>query len=239
MGWYILLGLLALVLVLLLLPIRVLAVYVGGACRVWIRYLWLQIPLYPRPPKGKKQGQKKKREKTPPPAEGEKKQKKVPLSQTVEIILLAIRSALRPLEKLAGRIRFSVWLELIISQEEAMDTALGYGRAHWTVSAAFAALSNFFRIRLRRVWIRPDFLRQEGDAWARVQVAFAPWMALAAALSFGFHFIKGFLQRQSRQNPPPKAGSPPPKGHGKGDRPPRRDSRPGPEPVIPSGGNSR
>ena len=201
MGWYILLGLLALVLVLLLLPVGIWATYDQGDCQVWGRYLWLKIPLYPRKKKPAPKGEK---EKTPSPSKEtqEKQKEKAPLSQTVETILLAIRSAMGPLEKLAGRIRFSVWLHLVIGGEDAMETALAYGRAHGVVSAIFGTLSNFLHIRLRRVWIQPDFLREEGDIRAKIQVRFAPWMILFAAVGFGVNFLKESLAR--REPVPPK-----------------------------------
>ncbi len=186
-------------LLLLFSPLRFSLIY-NGRLRLYISYLFLRIPLYPRKPKKKRKGkaskEKRKRAKTPhrgaavadaTSQKGEAEQKKDKPSLTFS----DIRFLLRVLRELAAslidhaskHIRLSVRrLRITIGgEDDAARAAIEYGLAAQGISYLLAALDNTGFLKkngVRDVSLDVDYLEKGHSLDARIDVV-CPFAFLA------------------------------------------------------------
>lgn len=172
---YILLGVLALLLLLLLVPVRVWVTHRDG----WKICLWvllIPIPLYPR-----KKRTKKKPEKEPARASRKKtarkagksssgKKTKGPLTEmgnllrqegigsTLEYLTDLLRLGKRTVDWTLDAVTIDrLYADIRLAGEDAAETATNYGKISALVYTAQSLLETRMRVRRRRVRVVPDF----------------------------------------------------------------------------------
>ncbi len=157
---YLLWGLLALLVVLLLAPVVLCAEVRSGTARVWLRVLFLRFPLYParpRPPK------KKKKTKKPPaeqatPSEEAPAPKKRSAGEWLELIRQTAEAAGAGLRFLCKwMLVYDVEAVIPVDAEDPARLAQRYGATQAAVGAARAALENLFHMRYKRLEAVPNF----------------------------------------------------------------------------------
>ncbi len=200
MIWLILLAFVAFLCFLFLSPIHIRFSY-DGAIRLSVRYLFVNIPLYPKKPK-KKKPKKKKKTKTEPISpkkpEKPKKAKKKPMPRLgfadIRMLLkLALRFLREVLDKASGHLKIRVRrLQIILGgAEDAAAAAIEYGLISQSVAYLFAALDETPFLKTRRRDTRQlsvDFLAKEHRFAADIDVTCPLIQTLSLAV---FAFLRG------------------------------------------------
>lgn len=153
------LGILILLLVILLIPVRVSAgASSGKAPHAVLRWLFLSIPLFPRPKR------KKTQDKSESSKPGKKKEKpKRSLKPLLAELLARFDRLSRPVQRLLRRTGLArVSLRLVVKGEDAAATALRFGRANAAVYSTVAALDRIFSLRVEQIEIIPGLCRRTG-----------------------------------------------------------------------------
>lgn len=153
------LGILILLLVILLIPVRVSAgASSGKAPHAVLRWLFLSIPLFPRPKR------KKTQDKSESSKPGKKKEKpKRSLKPLLAELLARFDRLSRPVQRLLRRTGLArVSLRLVVKGEDAAATALRFGRANAAVYSTVAALDRIFSLRVEQIEIIPGFAARTG-----------------------------------------------------------------------------
>ena len=214
MVWKVLLGLAAVLALLLLCPLRLELLWREGDVRVTLRYLFLSLRLFPRPPR---------KAPAPPAPEkssaGEKKSTR-PRKGRVEAVLDGVGlvndllpQAGRGLGYILRRTTLSrCRIFLTVAREDAADTALRYGQVNAALYSAYALIASLLRVREFRLTVIPDYLHgpQAEDAGAEVTLRVRPSTLIAGALIFLFR-AAGQLSRLAparKKAPPSPAVSP-------------------------------
>ena len=209
---YVLLGILALLLLLLLTPVHLQARY-DGALRVRARYLFLVFPLYPRPEKRKKTVKRAKRKRREASKAEPEKKKKKELSQWERLLreegpsglVRTVADLARLAGTAAGRILAAVTVDrltlcLIVASEDAADTAVNYGKACAALYPSLAVLESAVRVRRRDIALAPDFLRRRGEVRGEIRLHVRPLRILWALLRLvGAYMGNTFKQQWNEQ----------------------------------------
>ena len=203
MGWWITLGILA---VLAILPLGVSVKYNAGGPLVRLILGPVGITLIPgkkKEKKEKKQPDKKKeikpepvrqvgKDKPSPKPEPEKTEEKggslldfLPLVKTVFDFLGDFRRKLR-LNHLE--------LKLIMAGGDPANLAIHYGRAWAAIGNLLPKLEQWFVIKKRDVEVECDFTAAETTVIARLDLTITLGRLLAAVLRFGFRALREFLK---------------------------------------------
>ena len=177
---------LLLLLILLCCPVRLeLSLRDGWTAALRLLGLW-SIPLYPRPERREKEEKPEKPEKTSRAGKKDKAPKPPEFWMDVAELILEL------LSELGDTIAF--WMrhltispcrvELPVSGEDAMETAVRYGRACAAAGALETALTAY-RVRIPRPEIRiyPDFWQGKPPE-LELGLSMAPWAVLAGAVQF-------------------------------------------------------
>lgn len=192
-----LLGVLAFLILLLLIPVRVAAVWDGGL-RVTVLWLFLRFQVFPqkekpertRPEKGKRPKPKKKKPekpaKTGPPEE---------LAHQMGLWIDLLSAVTGALGVLIRRFRLKIRLDMVVAKGDAARTAIAYGRLNAAVYGAYAAASNVLRLAPPDISIRPDFTAEKGAARLEAEGALSPMAALLAVAKGGARFLIRTLRR--------------------------------------------
>lgn len=177
---YIVLGILAFLGLLLLVPISLRLAY-DGELRVRLRVAGIPFTLYPRrkkakrTPKGKRKGQE---------GDGEKDKLSVLNEKLHEG---GISAAVEYIREMIGMIRQAVselldavivtrlQVRVIVASGDAAATATEYGTACAVLYPAVGALSARVRVKRRRVEVAPDFLAEQGRIDADVHLHTQVW----------------------------------------------------------------
>lgn len=193
----VLLIVLAVLFALLLWPVR-LSLRWQGQLSVQARWLFLRFRLLPRPPKKPGAAQK--------PPEPKKKSKQ-PAADPKPTEAFAQYADLVP--DLVGRLgwfaRFLLGhtrverleLRLLVSREDAAETAVAFGRANQAVYTALGLLQRLLAFRCApKINIGFDFLGGNETAEGCAELALAPLTALAGAFWLAGGLLKVFLSRE-------------------------------------------
>lgn len=186
---WIILGLLALILVLMLIPAGLALHYHGEEFTAEGKWLFLRFTLWPLPEKEEPEKAEKKQEKKA--AEKPKKEKKserrpfMDWLQLINDLLPVLGEALRKMGKAITLKRCRI--TMVIAAEEADQTAIRYGRANALLYTIYAFLSRHIRVKEFKADLRQDYLSgPEGEsAEADLLVLVCP-MILAGA---GFRLL--------------------------------------------------
>ena len=202
MGWWIALGILAVILLLLWLPLRLEAVYDGG-CRVRLRWLFLRFGLlgYPKPTRRRP----KKTGGAAPAKKPKKPFRPAALLELVRTLAALLRAAIPPLRWLLRHttlIRLTARLSM--GGEDAAEAALSAGRMQGVLHGLLALLRNAVRVPPRAeilLAIAPDYLSDSSEGrfgwrWRSVRPCCLPRAAGRAYASCAH------LRPGSRPGPP-------------------------------------
>lgn len=185
---WIILGLLALILVLLLLPAGIAVSYRNGTLTAEGRWLFLHFTLWPLPEKDKAEKEQKPDGKSEAAPKKKKTGEKRPFMDWLQLIndlLPVLGEVLRKMGKAITLKRCQI--TMVIAAEEADQTAIRYGRANALLYTIYAFLSRHIRVKEFKAELRQDYLSgPEGEsAEADLLVLVCP-MILAGA---GFRLL--------------------------------------------------
>ena len=192
-----------LLLILLFSPIRVYIEYLGGKPKVVLKYLFYGKTLVggQKKPKTQKKKAKKKTKKNDSKKKADKKEKEetkeksglLPdsLGGKIDFILELVKLGGRALRKLLRRILIKdIIINFTISDEDACECALKFGKTNIIVYNAFSALSCFLRLRKKSIQIKCVYNKPDCIYDTSFTICITPGALIAIALGFAFAFLK-------------------------------------------------
>lgn len=154
----------------------------------------LPRPLEPPKAEVQKEAPKKKEKKESP----QKPKKKLDSGQFIELLSLvksALQSLGRPLGWFLGRLRLrDLWLDFVIVQEDAHQTALRYGQIQAALHSLLGLLDKRIRWKPEDLQIRADFIAEEERLWGGFSLTLRPLWLLIFGLWFLGRFVKKLIQ---------------------------------------------
>lgn len=210
-GW-VLLGLLAVVLLLLMVPVKVRGAYRDGKAEVTVRYGPVKLQILP--PKGKKESEEPKPAK-PQKARPKKEKPKKPRAKiNTEQILYALEKLPPILGRALKRTGRSIHirpLQLYILAAGPDPAAVGilYGRLEAALAAGFPVLERVLRIQDADVRLYVDFTARQMDFILDAGVSLRPWDLVWMALRAGGSLIKWYIGFRRLASPPPESAAEP------------------------------
>lgn len=204
-AWWIVLGILAFVLLLLLLPVYV-SLRFRDTLEVHVRYAFVSLCVYPRPEKPEKK--KKKAARTGRRAKKQESEEKLPQLEKLlrEDGVSAVAAYLHSVAKLAAdalrrALRVIVvdrlQVRLIVVGEDAAETAVRYGKICAAVYPAQAVLETVMKVRRREVRVEPGFLQEKSSAAVDLRVHVQPLRVLAAAAGLLVRWLVNTVRQES------------------------------------------
>lgn len=171
-----------------------------------LRYLFLKIPLYPRPQK-EKAPKKEKKPKEPKAEEEEQKPKKEkkksdkpnPIitfikNQGFDGVLNLISDIGSILTGMFGSIFRHVvfnklYLNMVVAKNDAAATAIEYGKTCERVFPVMGYICSHMKVQKYDVEVTPDFLGYRNEAEFHVQISFRPIFLTNAAIAMVFKLL--------------------------------------------------
>ncbi len=205
-GW-VLLGLLALVLLVIVCPLTIHATLHSGSLTVRVRVLFLYLKVYPLPERKARPKKQKKKKAEADDAKPEKKEKKKkPLSERVAFLRRLITSALPALKFVLKRLHFNaIDIVLPVYAGDAADTATRCGQLQAAIGTLRALLDSRLHVRYKRLCLLPDFANQyQGQHYFSGKIVFSPLIIVGA----GAVFLKAFLASGQKRFRSPAPSSP-------------------------------
>lgn len=182
MGWLIALGI---VVLLLILPLGVSAVYDSEGPRVSILAGPVRIPVYPAKKKDKKTKPKKDKKKAAPKEKSPQQSKKESKGGSLTDFLPLVRIILDFLTDFRKKLRVKVLeLNLVLAGGDPCDLAIQYGKATAALGNLWPRLEELFVIQRRDVKIQCDFEGDKTLITARLDLT----ITLARVFSVGFRY---------------------------------------------------
>ena len=221
--WYVLLGVLAVLLYVLLMPVCGRVTY-DGTLRVRVRILGISFTLYPVPAKclewiknkikthksKKKKPTKKSVKQSPASPAQPKADKPGKVQELVELLkkddLAGVLSYLQDMAEIlthtASRLLRGVTvhrldLQMLIATDDVAETAQKYGKVCGIVYPTVAAIAGVVRVRRRRLRIEPNFLLEKSAVRFDIRLRMSVWRLLGA----GITLLWGFLMMKEQSNP--------------------------------------
>ena len=206
---WVILGLLALIVLLLQVPVRARFSYEQGEMALWVKYGPIRLQLFPKKEKPEKEEKKPKEKKKETP-----EKKKKPGKPRAKINRAQIFYALEKLPPILGRalkrtgrsIRvrpLKVWV--LVAGADPADTAELYGRLEAALSAGLPVLEKAVWIREEDVRLYPDFTQEQMDFIADVGVGLRPWRLVTMGVRALGSLLKWYLGFRKLASPPPPA----------------------------------
>ncbi|MEM1484976.1 DUF2953 domain-containing protein [Oscillospiraceae bacterium PP1C4] len=192
---YALLGLLALVVLLLCIPVAIMLRYrTDEPPQAYLRWLILRFDLYrPNKPEKAKPVPKQETKPEPKPAKREPMEFSELLGAAVDL-LSAAKGGTRLLIR-QFRI-YMIRLHLVVAQGDAAQTAITYGKVNAGVYGTYALAKNFLNMGEPDIEIRPDFIAEEGSVDFELRGRLLPIVAVAAAIRIGCSFLVKTIRRK-------------------------------------------
>lgn len=207
---WILIGIIALLLVLLLIPVKIRGSYREGEPFLLVRYGPVRMQLFPPKEKSPEDEKKPSGEKKRKPAKAKKEKAKKPKAKiNTDQILYALETLPPILGRALKRTGRSIHirpLQLYILAAGPDPAAVGllYGKLDAALAAGFSVLEKVLRIKDADVRLYVDFTESQMDFIADVGVSLRPaslvWMALRA----GGSLLKWFIGFRRLASPPPE-----------------------------------
>lgn len=192
MGWIIALGV---VVLLLLLPLGVRAVYDSEGPRVSVLAGFIPIPVYPAKKKDKKTKPKKEKKKASPKPKGSAQPKKEKKGGSLTDFLPLAQIVLEFLGEFRRKLRVNVLeLNLVLAGGDPCDLAINYGKATAAMGNLWPRLEELFVIKRRDIKIQCDF---EGDKTliaARLDLTITVARVFSVGLRYGFRALKELMK---------------------------------------------
>lgn len=208
---------LAVISLLLSIKVSVSADY-GKSFSLFLHYLFLKIPLYPRKSKPKKEKPEKtqKEEKPKEDDSAEKKEKKNPIKTFIDNqgfygVVDLINDTARILGGFFGSlfghmIIDDLFLKMYVGGSDAADTAIKYGKICSAVFPSLGKICSSCKVKRYNAEITPDFLATKSEAEFYFKISFRPllviWATIIMAVKLLFKVvIKLFCSKpQSSEN---------------------------------------
>ena len=223
MTGYIVWGSILLLLILILCSPVVLSVRLGDENIIFVRYLFVKIPIFPKKEKSaaqlekaaakkeaKKLAKQKKKEeeqsKTEEEKEAEKKKARMSVSEILELVG-QLAEAAKPFFHMFRHIYLvNLDLRVEVSGEDAASIAINTGRIEAAVGYFIAMFRSARQLKkLRHAVIRPNFLKEKTEYRVRFCIMIRPgtviWAVLAAAFRFLYIKVRDMLKEEQ---PTPK-----------------------------------
>ncbi|MEE1279497.1 MAG: hypothetical protein UHH95_01530 [Oscillospiraceae bacterium] len=153
----IVLSVLALILVLLLFPVRLNVSYIGDKTQVFLRYLFIKVRLLPQDKKkGSKKGEKNQEKKIFPPSQPQKGSDDGFIDR-LEALLAGISSAGRVVRLILSMHNASIDLTARVGGQDAAEIAVECGRLSAYLHSALAVIANTICVKKRKITVVPDY----------------------------------------------------------------------------------
>ena len=194
---YVLLGILAILLVALSIPITGRVAY-DGEFKASVRILGFLVPLHDRKQEKKSKPQPKRKQSAKKDKPSKLQELKELLKQdsaagTLHFIGGVARLAGRAIGRLLRAITVTdLQLQMLIATGDPADTAQRYGQVCGVVYPAMELIAHRVRIRRRQVRIEPNFLLEKSCARFDVRFRISVWRLLGAAIAllWGFWLLR-------------------------------------------------
>lgn len=188
MGWLIALGI---IILLLVLPLGVSAVYDSEGPRVAILAGPARIPVYPVKKKDKKSKPEKEKKKQTPEQKAAPKPKKESKGGSVADFLPLIEIILDFISDFRRKLRVNVLeLNLVLAGSDPCDLAVNYGKATAALGNLWPRLEELFVIRKRDVKIQCDFEAEKTLITARLDLTVTLARVFSVSFRYGIRALK-------------------------------------------------
>lgn len=192
MGWLIALGILVL---LLILPLGVSAVYDGEGPRVAVLAGPLRIPVLPAKKKDKKQKPKKEKKKAAPKQKPAPKQTQEKKGGSLTDFLPLMEIVLDFLSDFRRKLRVNVLeLNLVLAGGDPCDLAINYGKATAALGNLWPRLEQWLVIKKRDVKIQCDFEADKTLISARLDLTITLARVFSVSFRYGIRAIKELMK---------------------------------------------
>lgn len=198
---YSLLGLIALLMVVLSVPVFGRITY-DGALSVRIRVLGIPVTLVPQPEKATPRRTRK--AKTEPTQKPSKYQELISLLKQDSLAgtLSFLREVASLAAKTVGRVLRSLTvtrldLQLIVATDDPAVTAQRYGQVCGVLYPALAGIESVVSVRQRNLRVEPNFLMEKSAVRFDICLRMSVWRLLGAGISL----LWGFLMMKEQSNP--------------------------------------
>ena len=196
MGWIIFAGIVFAVLLILMIPVHVVAEW-DRKLALRIHYLFLKFTVFPV--KVNKKEKKEKKGSTKKAVKKKEKKRKKYLDEIVDGILDFI-------EKYGGGAKMALknirvhYLEGFwkITDEDAAECAVKYGRACAGVNVILAFIQNYIRIEKIKLKIYPDFASEKDEIRIKADIEFNPLIVIIGLLRIATVFFKDIFFKQHK-----------------------------------------
>lgn len=195
---YIIFTVLAVLLLLLLLPIRIYLSYDGSVC-AFLSVFGIRFPLYPRKKrkgKTKKAARKKKKSASPPTHKEQEKAK-----SGVSRYLKNFRFFLTLIQKIQKKLRGAFKIEILrmratVATGDAASTAILYGVVSQGFSYVLALADTFLKTKYspENIYLAPDYTAEKTDFKIKIRFSSNLFHLTGAA----FHTILTFLKEKNK-----------------------------------------
>ena len=187
---YILLGIALLISLLLISKVKVYVCY-DDSLRVYAKFLFVRVSLFPRKAKPKKK--KAKKQKTPIPKEeplqSPKKEKSI-VRKLWEMKSVLIEVTQKFLNKLHFKF---ITLRIIVSCDDAAKTALAYAGANQGISYIIEILRNISNVEVAQhsdISLQADFVSQKSEFEGKIQL----YIRVFSLITVGIYAIKKYFK---------------------------------------------
>lgn len=188
MGWLIFLGILLLV---LLLPLGVSAVYDSEGPRAAILAGPVRIPVYPVKKKEKKPKPKKEKKKAAPRAKPAKQPKKEHKGGSLTDFLPLLEIILDFMGDFRRKLRVNVLeVNLVLAGGDPCDLAVQYGKYCAAMGNLWPRLEELFVIKKRDIKIQCDFEDSQKRIYARLDLTVTLARVFSVSLRYGLRALK-------------------------------------------------
>lgn len=197
---YILLAIIVLIAAVLSIKVSLIADY-SKSFHLNVKYLFLDIPVYPQGEKKPKKEKEKKEEETPPAEEEQKAKKGGPNpiktfmnNEGVSGVIGLINDAVRILKGFFGSIFRHVvfdqlFLTIVVAGRDAADTAIKYGRVSSAVFPQLGYICSHMKVKEYDADVSPDFLADVSTAEFHFKISFRPIFLVGAALALAVKLL--------------------------------------------------
>ena len=189
-------------LILLFSPFRISVEYLGGKPKVVLKYLFIKKMLVGGEKKqktAKKTKAKKTKKKKAP--DKEKKGKLLPdtAGGKADFILELVKAGGRALRKLLRSIKIKdIVIDFTISDEDAYECAIKFGKMNIIVYNALTVLGYFLRLKKKSINIKCVYNQPKCIYDTSFKVCVTPAALIAIALGFGWAFLKLVIKNKKQ-----------------------------------------
>lgn len=188
---FIILGIALLICVILLLRLK-LVISCDENIKVYIKFLFFKINLYPK--NNKKQKKKKSKSKSPKPVPTKEKDEHEKENTALSKLWSMRKILLTTIEKFLGKLHFKfIRLNVVVGCENAAATALLYGAASQAVAYIIEVLDNISNVDISKmsdISVQSDFISQKTTVNGKIILKISVCHIIHVLL----HFLKSIIK---------------------------------------------